>query len=249
MQLTLTLVGSRDFVLPIEYNYLVQAAIYRMIEQPALRSYLHEEGFAIGQRKFKLFVFSRLLGQSRFDQKIKKIVFSSQTSLVICSPINFIIQEIGNGLLRQGYVRLGDNIAKVSKVDIADPVVHSNVIEIRMLSPLVVYSTIEEESRRFTYYYSPYEERFKELVFNNLAKKYLIVYGRAIDCKRFDIVPIKVGRSEFKIVKYKGTVIKGWMGSFRLEGDPQLLEVALHAGLGAKNSQGFGCCKLERIGA
>jgi len=45
-------------------------------------------------------------------------------------------------------------------------------------------------------------------------------------------------------VKYKGTVIKGWMGIYRLKGAVSLLKMALDAGLGAKNSQGFGCVEI-----
>lgn len=45
--------------------------------------------------------------------------------------------------------------------------------------------------------------------------------------------------------KYKDTIIKGWVGAYFLAGDPDLLKLALTAGVGAKNSQGFGCCVLE----
>jgi CRISPR-associated endoribonuclease Cas6 len=34
------------------------------------------------------------------------------------------------------------------------------------------------------------------------------------------------------------------MGTYELQGDPALLQIALTAGLGAKNSQGYGCCEL-----
>ena len=49
---------------------------------------------------------------------------------------------------------------------------------------------------------------------------------------------------DFKITRYKDTIIKGWLGEYYLNGDPELLRVALDAGLGAKNSQGYGCCEL-----
>lgn len=43
-----------------------------------------------------------------------------------------------------------------------------------------------------------------------------------------------------RLERYKGTWIEGWVGRFLLEGPPELLRLALEAGLGAKNSQGFG---------
>jgi len=53
-----------------------------------------------------------------------------------------------------------------------------------------------------------------------------------------------VREQDLKVIRYKGTIIKGWMGKYRLTGKPELLTVALDAGLGAKNSQGFGCCEV-----
>jgi CRISPR-associated endoribonuclease Cas6 len=35
------------------------------------------------------------------------------------------------------------------------------------------------------------------------------------------------------------------MGTYELQGDPALLQIALTAGLGAKNPQGYGCCLME----
>ncbi|MDW8006914.1 MAG: CRISPR-associated endoribonuclease Cas6, partial [Thermomicrobium sp.] len=43
-----------------------------------------------------------------------------------------------------------------------------------------------------------------------------------------------------RLERYKGTWIEGWVGRFVLEGPPDYLRLALEAGLGAKNSQGFG---------
>ncbi|WP_448575536.1 CRISPR-associated endoribonuclease Cas6, partial [Thermomicrobium sp.] len=43
-----------------------------------------------------------------------------------------------------------------------------------------------------------------------------------------------------RLERYKGTWIEGWTGRFLIEGPPEYLRLALEAGLGAKNSQGFG---------
>ncbi|MDN5332516.1 MAG: CRISPR-associated endoribonuclease Cas6 [Tepidanaerobacteraceae bacterium] len=45
-------------------------------------------------------------------------------------------------------------------------------------------------------------------------------------------------------VIYKDVIIKGWMGVYILKGDPVLLKIAYDAGLGSKNSQGFGCFEI-----
>lgn len=56
----------------------------------------------------------------------------------------------------------------------------------------------------------------------------------------FQIEPLGVHPRAKRLECYKGTWIEGWVGRFRLRGRPELLRLALEAGLGAKNSQGFG---------
>lgn len=245
LRISITLSGLSDSVmLPIDHNYLLQAAIYQQIEQPALRSFLHEQGFELGKRKFKLFTFSRLMGKVKVDPQQGCMLFSPPIKLVICSPLAIILQELASSLLKQGYIRLGKEVLHVEKVTATDQVVRGKNITVRMLSPLTVYSTLIDSGHRYTHYYSPFEPRFQELIQANLTKKYWLIFGRQAEEEGFSIEPLSVSEKDFKVVKYKGTIIKGWMGTYRLRGDPQLLEVALNAGLGAKNSQGFGCCEL-----
>jgi len=44
--------------------------------------------------------------------------------------------------------------------------------------------------------------------------------------------------------KFKGFIIKGWMGIYELHLPETYLSMALDAGLGAKNSQGFGMVEV-----
>ncbi len=244
MQLTIFFHAPAPVAVPVHYGTLLQGLIYRQMQNPVLRSYLHEHGFTLEKRRFKLFTFSRLMGRAvRFDRSGGIIVFTPPLRLVICSPIPFILQELGTGFLRQGCIRLGAAQLEVKEMATASPRVNSSSIRVRMLSPVVMYSTAKSESgRSYTYYYSPFEPRFVELIGANLAKKHLLIYGRLAETGGFSIRPAEVREKDLKITRYKDTIIKGWMGEYHLSGDPELLQVALDAGLGAKNSQGYGCC-------
>lgn len=250
MQLTIFFDAPGPLAVPVHYAHLLQGLIYRQMENPVLRSYLHKYGFPLEKRRFKLFTFSRLMSEAaRYDKACRRMVFSPPLKLVICSPIPFILQELGTGLLRQGRVRLGDCSLEVKEMASAMPRVLGNTVRVRMLSPLVVYSTLPiPEGRGYTYYYSPFEPRFAELVGSNLAKKHLLVHGYPANEEAFAIRPIGVETRHLKVTRYKDTIIKGWMGEYELSGDPGLLQVALDAGLGAKNSQGYGCCTLIENG-
>lgn len=246
MQLTVVFDAPGPVPVPVHYAHLVQGLIYQHLDSPVLRDYLHQHGFPLGKRHFRLFTFSRLMGESvRYDRAAGQMVFTPPLRLVICSPIPFILQELGTGLLRRGRVRLGGYSLEVKEMAASMPSVAGSTARVRMLSPLVVYSTLPvSEGRSYTYYYSPFEPRFAELVRANLAKKYLLVHGCPANEEGFAIRPVGVDARHLKVTRYKDTVIKGWMGEYELCGDPALLQVALDAGLGSKNSQGYGCCTL-----
>jgi CRISPR-associated endoribonuclease Cas6 len=58
-----------------------------------------------------------------------------------------------------------------------------------------------------------------------------------------------VTKQSEKIIKYtpKGgsyTLIKGWMGVYKLEGNSQLIHIGYDTGIGSKNCQGFGMFEI-----
>jgi len=236
MRLTLEFNAEKAIALPIQYNYHVQSFLYRHIS-PELAEFLHNHGFAYEKRKFKMFTFSRIKGKYRTTKD--KITFFSPVYLTISSPVDRFISELGNTLLQDDNLNLVKNRVHVTSMRVhPEPKISDNV-EIRMLSPVVTYSTlVTKDGKKKTYYYSPYEEEFAELIDKNLRKKYEALYKKKPRARKLKIYP--VGRSKERIVKYRDTIIKGWMGNFILNGNRKLLKLAYYAGLGGKNSQGFG---------
>ncbi len=62
---------------------------------------------------------------------------------------------------------------------------------------------------------------------------------RAFTKEDFRISPINPKQISKSIVYYKGFVVVGFNGQFELTSNPILLQLALEAGLGGKNVQGF----------
>lgn len=229
--------GGRIF-LPVDYNYLVQAAIYRSISRE-LADFLHDEGFLFGGRRFKMFTFSRLEGRCVLDRNNKQFIYSGDVVLQISSPIEKFVEDLASTVLSEGFINIGKQTLRVVELAFpARPAMGGGKLEIRMLSPLTVYSTLmTRDGKKKTYYFSPYEREFSTLVNSNIKKKYLLLSGENNITSDLDIEPLMVKEV---VVIYKGTVIKGWMGRFSLSGSKVLVETAYEAGLGAKNSQGFG---------
>jgi len=241
--LEFTTPDNKELLLPIHYNYHIQSFLYKNIS-PELGKFLHDYGFILEKRKFKMFTFSRLHG--KYHMLGNKIKFFPPFYLTISSPLNRFISELGNTLLKTDNLKLVKNKIRIESIRVhPEPEIKSE-IKIKMISPVVVYSTlITKDGKKKTYYYSPYEREFSELIDKNLRKKYDALHRKKPRAKKLEIKPL--GRTKEKIIKYRDTIIKGWLGTFLLNGNKKLLKLAYDTGLGSKNSQGFGMFEVLEI--
>ncbi len=244
MRVTLEFGFERRLSLPIQYNYIVQGFLYGNIT-PELGEFLHDQGFMFEKRSFKMFTFSRL--QGRYELKGDRIVFYPPVTLTISSPFDRFMQELANTMLQKGDFELAGCKVYVAKISVLPEVQIEDEIRINMLSPVVVYSTLmTKEGKKKTYYYSPFETEFTDSLDNNLRKKYKAFYGKEARARK--LVLETAGRPKEKILNYRGTIIKGWMGRFVLNGNKKLLKLGYDCGIGAKNSQGFGMVEVLKDG-
>lgn len=112
--------------------------------------------------------------------------------------------------------------------------------KIRMLSPVTVYSTLNTGR---TIYFAPYNHDFRRIIKENLLKKYKAFYKEDITDIDFELYTLS-DKYQKVITKYEGFIIEGWMGDFILKGSEEIIKLAYDTGIGAKNSQGFGCFEL-----
>ncbi|QER42557.1 CRISPR-associated endoribonuclease Cas6 [Thermodesulfobacterium sp. TA1] len=238
MRLAITFVSEKEAVLPIHYNEVLQGLIYHLLDR-ALAEKLHNEGFVYQKRRFKFFTFSRIFG--KLEKERDKFKISSPFKFFISSPYTEMLLSLTSNFLYNKEIQLDVNRVWLESIKVLpSPEIRKEIL-IRMLSPLTVYSTLYgADGKKKTYYYHPNEKNFSMLVKENIIKKYKAFYKKMPPSEEFFIEPIKLEKGNEKIIIYKGFVIKGWMGNFVLRGDPELLRLAYDAGLGAKNSQGFG---------
>lgn len=243
MRLEITLSNSGSISLPLEHNHIVQSCIYNSIS-PELARKLHDEGFEVNKRRFRLFTFSRIMGDYNLKRDKKEIEFTSPVRLVVSSVIDKFIEEIGNEMLRKESLKLGRNKVNINSLEVSNLDLADQKYRIKMLSPVTIYSTLSKaDGKKKTYYYSPFEDEFSELIAENARKKYKAYYGKDAEGK-LSVKPFKVNSRNQKVISYKRTIIKGWMGLYELEGDSELISMVYDTGLGGKNAQGFGCFEI-----
>lgn len=235
--------GTKGLTLPIHYNHMIQGAIYNSIDKK-LADFLHDQGYMVENRSFKLFSFSRLMGNYQIVAKQNTIHFKGEIKLTIASPVNDFCQSLVNILLTGGYMLFGKNQVEVKKVYLKKMEVSGEKIVVKTLSPIVIYSTLlRPDGRKYTCYFQPGDPDYGRLLTENLRKKYQAISGQ--EAPLGDVKVKTIGRQNLAIVKYKDFIIKGYSGKLELAGPKELLQTGVDGSLGSKNSQGFGCVEIK----
>lgn len=248
MRIKIQLKSDENIYLPVNYNHHIQAFIYNYLGDDA--TWLHDEGYKYENRIFKLFCFSAILQKGRIIKSKGVFKFPKKISLIVTSPKQWILQDLSSNLISKEKVELWRNVLDIEAISVFKKDDFDNkTIKVKALSPIEIHSTFPSQlGKRKTYYYSPFEDEFSPLINQNMKKKWYANYKQ--DCEYdISIKPFFKDRDKETIINYGPEddqfVVKAWKGEYLLNGDPVILQFALDAGLGGKNSQGFGC--IEHI--
>lgn len=242
MQLEVTINLQEPLVLPLNYNHIIQSIIYRALSaMPDYSEFLHEYGYGIGSRQYKMFQFSQLNGDYYVDQKHRKIVFRSYVTFEVRSPEPLLINLLAMSFQYQG-VTFGTMNCRDIHLELYDYTVEETELHIRMKTPLTVYSTDYDTKR--TYFYSPEEPEFYQKIVDNFRRKYEAFYGvRSFQPITLTYIGEKLPRK--LVTRYQGSYINAWYGTYKLSGKRKYLDFLYQTGLGSKNAQGFGMFEIN----
>lgn len=246
MRLKLKFSFKNTLSLPIHYNHIIQGFIYENISDRIFRKFLHDEGYKYEKRNFKLFTFSRIDGKFDINPNNKTINFNSPITIVVSSVLEDFINDFGSTLLKKDFLFLGKTEIQLEEISAYKPNINEDKVVITMLSPMVIYSTVEVHGKKKTIYYKPDDEVFNELIHQNLLKKYKSFYGTDLKESYFHIEPIGKDKMKQVITKYREFIIKGWIGEYEIKATPEIIKFAYDTGLGSKNAQGFGCFEIKK---
>lgn len=239
MQLVVHIGLDEPLSLPINYNHILQAVIYHSLDlMPDYAAFLHNGGFTRGQRQYKMFQFSQLKGEYQITDK--KITFFSEVSFEVRSPEPLLIRLLGEGMWSQG-IRFGEHTYTDVQLELYDYTVEDQELLIRMRSPLTLYATDEETGK--TFYFSPDDPAFYDMVDDNFYRKYEAYYGIP-PMSRITLEKYGDKFSKKMVTRYQGILITAWYGTYRLSGKRKYLDFLYQTGLGAKNAQGFGMFEI-----
>ncbi len=271
MRIRLTLQPvAREEMFPINYQYPLSSAIYKILANasPAYASFLHKKGYITSKGKpLKLFTFSKIFssGIQRFRSSL--VVQNNRScTLLISSPmLNDFIQNFVTGLFEKQTLEIGGPHSvghfTISCVETLGFPSLSDNVKFICLSP-IVSSTLEEHRGNLSqYYFRPGDQRLSEVLQNNLRHKYEIIHGKTATTMNIEFIPdmdyVQRWQQAGKRVTKKITIKEGrdaystdiiaFEVPFTLKGDTGLMTVAYEAGIGEKNSLGFGMIEVAGV--
>ncbi len=238
--------------IPINYQYPLSAVIYKIISSAdkEYAAFLHNTGYQVANKQFKLFTFSDLTTSFSIENK-KMVLRQNEATLIVCFHLSQAAEKFIQGLFLNQQIEIAGSgcktiftIHSVMSLPVAD--LQGGEILVKPLSPLVVG---RKNSRGNYDYLAPDAPDYTSLLMNNLYEKYASlqeeITGKKLSLKievenygqppRSRLITIKAGTAA-------ETKIKGFMNfKLRLRGSPELLELAMNAGMGVYNALGMGC--------
>ncbi len=246
MHITLWLDGDLPVRVPLANLHLFQSLLYKALP-PERAAFLHDEGYRVDGRRMKLFAMSWPIADQTPLFEETHIVFSLPLRLVVSTPVGATLDGIASGVLSAEELRIGNNTVRCVRVEARQEEALSDSLTVRTLSPITCYEQVERSGKPYTLYFNPRQNDFSVSVGNNLIRKFRALYPERPRPKGVvKVTPLGEPRERIASFSQETSFpIKGWWGSFRLEGPRELLQVGLDCGLGAKNSAGWGCVTQE----
>ena len=238
-------------MLPMDYQYYLSAWIYKVIDRAdsGFATFLHGEGYRDGNKSFKLFAYSPLnFGKPKL-WKEKSLFEIQQDSLTL--SVSFYLPDAAErfitGLFNNQEVFVGDKFngidLVVSHVERLSEKEITTTMYYKALSAIVV--SYQDEGEKYARYLSPSDDGYNTLVKNNLTQKWNTIPNTPPLTDGFDFNLKPNGQPKSKLITLKpGTPqqskVRGYVYGFELTAPTEIHRLILAAGIGEKNSTGFG---------
>jgi len=248
-KINLSLSNPNLKTLPLNYQYELSAYIYRTIANGDANyaEWLHQNGFKMEEKQFRLFTFSNfIIPQKTIDKENARLIIKGNNASFLISFLpERSTEEFVKGVFANQIFSIGDKLSKaeftINNIELLPS--PNNVSEFigETLSPICI--TLRNDFNRIDYLI-PSHAQAGELIKNNLLNKYVAFHDKEYSGDLyFEWETLSEPRSKLITIKSgtpQQTKIKGYNCQFRIKAAPELLKIAFEAGIGEKNSMGFG---------
>lgn len=242
IRLKLLLESSEPITVPWDYRSHLTRVIYSVLREanPEYAHWLHNRGFRWGKRVYRLFVYSDL-NFTHWNLSPEGLTDVRWMIWQISSPDVRFSDAFEAGLDRKGgqLELFGTTIKVLDIARIEAPEFGSGLV-FHTISPIAV-SVADPNRWRHPIYLCPDEPQFVEALERNVITKWQAFHQSEWNGGEFGI---RVWKAKQKLVRVFDTDVRAWHLHLQMWGNEELIRFAYDAGLGIKNSQGFGMIEL-----
>ena len=234
MRSLIHLISDDDAVIPINYQHALSSALYAFIKEanPDLSSSLHHS------QDFKFFNFSNI----KFPRAARKgpevhLRKGTHVRFNFSSPASDILEATITGMLSKGKMEILDAGFSIEKIEILQTPSFSTTATFSTLSPIHI-DMVRKNGERWDLV--PTDPEWRQRIEENSRKKYAHYFGKEYR-GRFEITDIS--RMNKKRINVGGQWWVSAHAQFTISAEAEMLRFLWDAGIGSKNSQGFGCLR------
>ncbi|KAA6346067.1 hypothetical protein EZS27_006405 [termite gut metagenome] len=241
--------------IPINYQYELSAVIYKILSKSSEQyaTWLHDNGFELGWKRFKLFTFSRLIvPQYDIDKKNERLILQSNS---VEWYISFLpeksTEKFIQGIFSSQNFEIGDKKScvrfAVQHVEVLPALTYREEgITFETMSPICISTRDNEMVPK---YLSPADEKARGNILLGLMHKYEAFFGKKYEGVikyNFEILnDPKPVLTKIKAGMPEETKVKGYLCKFKIKLPEELMRVMYEGGIGEKGSLGFGMVRAE----
>ncbi len=241
-------------MMPINYQYPLQAAIYKTLSKSdlAYATWLHENGFQQDGKRFKLFAFSNLIvPQYGIDRQRERLIVKSD---LVTFYISFLpersTQQFIQGLFQQQELQIADYISGVQflvrEIQVMPSLDYQPDMTFRTLSPVCISMRNDQGHMD---YLAPTDPHYELGILTGLLARYDAINGRPYSgtpyCRLQLLNEPKSALIRIKAGTPNETRVRGYRYQFRIDLPAELMHIAYESGLGEKGSMGFGMIEAK----
>lgn len=246
MQFTLSFTLPNPLCLPLSHHHILQGMIYQTLQlQSEYSTFLHNHGYFNDNHNFKLFTFSMIQGNYRILNS--NIIFYDHISIEVRSPLPDFCYIFMTAAAARGDWELNQSRILFESLTTTKKVITDSCITINMRSPLCISKTLVENGQKKPLYLQPSDCEFSDHIYHNFTNKYQAAYNIQPD-EFISILPYKVSSKDKYVTRFKDIYITAWKGLYKLSAPSEILTFLYDAGLGSRNSQGFGLFDIYSSG-
>lgn len=198
------------------------------------------------EKKFRPYVFSPFFGR-----KFKEGIVGPELSFIFSSGNNEIISYFWNGILelkkkKDDFIAISENLYYLENINlIKSKNIKSKEVSFKTIG-VCILTDPEKRAKNFNeWFLVPTQknlEHFNKILLKRTLERMKFL-EKDIKDKNLEFIPEKI---KVCILPHYAGYLKGFKGTFKLKGNPEILQFLYDYGMGVRTGQGFGLLDIVK---